>query len=35
MAERIKEDTDWYYGDLEDYNTNEIIEYFTKKAREV
>lgn len=34
MTKRIKEDSEWFYSDLDNKNENEIKEYFKKKVEE-
>ena len=34
MAKRIKEDTDWYYSDLDNMSEEEIKQYFKRKVEE-
>ena len=34
MAKRIKEDSEWFYSDLDNKNENDIKEYFKKKVEE-
>ena len=34
MAEQIKKDTDWFYGEFDNYTIEEIKECFKKKVEE-
>ena len=34
MAERLAEDTEWFYSEFDNYTKQDFIEYFTNKVEE-